>query len=200
MNEVTRRLATVTAVSATTGQVTLDLFEDGGIPCLRAAGPLAVDDVVLVDLYAGSAVVIGKPSTVPAGGAVTIVPSGTQATSAGTETFWTALQTPVVLAAGRRYRITVTIRLDAGAASQCADIRVRNSKSASAPTTASALAAEWRWNSVVSIATHHTWVGYYTADTDGVNTFGVSAIRQNGANNITMGPAALLAIEEPPNP
>jgi hypothetical protein len=135
--------------------------------------------------------------------ASTVVTSGSQATSSGAETLWAALQTAAVLVSGRKYKLTLTIRVDAGNAAQGADIRIRNSKSASAPTTSSTMVADWRLSTIISLACHHCWVAQYTADTTGTNTFGVSAIRQTGTNEITMsaGPGstaahALLLIED----
>lgn len=88
--EVTRRIAAVTAVDATTGLVTLDLFPDPGVPVLTSVGPLAVDDLVLVDQYAHSAVVIGRPVAGPSpavdfwsfGGATGSTTSGSNTTLA----------------------------------------------------------------------------------------------------------------------
>lgn len=57
--EVVRRLATVSAVDATSGYVTTDVFPIP-IPALKSYAP-AVGDTVLVDLYAESAVAIGPP-------------------------------------------------------------------------------------------------------------------------------------------
>lgn len=92
--EVTRRIAAVTAVDATTGLVTLDLFPDPGVPVLTSVGPLAVDDLVLVDQYAHSAVVVGRPVPGPSpavdywliGGSTVTTTSGTNATLATAST------------------------------------------------------------------------------------------------------------------
>jgi len=56
--EVVRRLATVTAVDAGTGYATTAEFPVP-LPCL-ASYPALVGDVVLVDLYAGTGVVLGR--------------------------------------------------------------------------------------------------------------------------------------------
>lgn len=126
--------------------------------------------------------------------ALTRITSGTQATTAGAEALWASLQTAAAMVSGRKYKVTVTVAVDGGAASQGFSIKVRNSKSASAPTTSSTLISEFRTATLASISGVRTWSDVYTADTTGTNTLGVSVTRLTGANEMTMSAAVCAAM------
>jgi len=113
--------------------------------------------------------------------AVTQATSGSQPTVSGAERLWAALQTAAAMVSGRRYRITVTVDVSSSNLAQDYKVRVRNSKSASAPTTSSAVIMVKREVTAAGQFHSKTWVFTWLCDTTGTNTLGVSVERIAGA-------------------
>lgn len=161
--------------------------------------PTSGDTVTVLDVPGGQPLVIGStdPTSRPGRVALTRVTSGSQSTVSGAERLWASLQTATPMVSGRVYKLTVAVSVDSVTADTPADIRVRNSKSASAPTTSSAQAAIWRTTPHV-FAEDRTFVDEYTADTTGTNTLGVSVATASGTTETSIGAfgAASLLVED----
>jgi hypothetical protein len=183
---------------------------DAGLPALPAnAIPLAQVGPIISSTgsITNSLITDLRPRAYTAGQAFTRtrVPSGSQSSSGGgVEILWAALQTTVQMVSGRTYKLTVTaaVSCTTGTAVE-ASVRVRNSKTASAPTTSSTLIAAFtagadpqRWT--------YTWSDVYLADTSGPNTLGVSVVRIGGVSaEVALsaalddgGQAAMLLVED----
>lgn len=132
---------------------------------------------------------------------VTVAPASTNLpgtptpTSTGAETFDTVLGFyQCTLVAGRRYQATVLgLHGNCGVASDIYSIQIRDSGSASNPTTSSTLVAQVQWTSTTSGSLSRLPIplaNTFIASSTGTHTFGVSATRLSGTGAFT---------PEPPN-
>jgi hypothetical protein len=126
-------------------------------------------------------------------------PTPTGGTGAGTETFDAVLgYYAVTLVAGRRYLAVVNGLVGNGSvAADVYSIQIRNSGSASNPTSSSTLITQTEWY-VPAVGTSGrdgiTLSGSFIAPASGTNTFGVSATRVLGTGVFTpvVGPGSNL--------
>lgn len=111
------------------------------------------------------------------------------ATSGATELFEPLLYQAATLVSGRRYEVEAYCRVDSNTAGAIWAIRVRHSGSASNPTSASTLVAEFDGNSPVATGSGEQTAivkGSFVAGSSGTSTFGLSAALIGGAGAITI--------------
>lgn len=144
----------------------------------------------------------GRLFAVNMGGRVasTRVTTGTQSTTSGADVMWASLHTAATLTSGRRYKVTLKCGVDSGASSGILfTVRIRNSKSASNPTTSSTEVGRIQDATINTAVKHISFAEEYVADTTGTNTFGVSISRNAGASEVVISGTpvqALLLIED----
>lgn len=120
--------------------------------------------------------------------------SGSQATTAGAEAVWAASALAVPMVSGRRYGLTAKIPVDSGASTDhIFRIRIRNSKTASTPTTASTEIAQITGRTGNTVVLAYTLIDQYVADTTGTNTLALTVARVTGANEINISTATFAA-------